>query len=347
VRRSRKPIVIAARRSTLARTQAELVGAALGRLHPRLAIEFRWIESEGDLVTSSLADAGGKGLFTRAIEQALLDGRADIAVHSMKDLPSSDTPGLTIAATPKRADVRDCLISPTAVRSIDALPRGAVVGTSSPRRGAQLLRLRPDLRIEPIRGNVETRIHKVLGEAGASTFDATLLAAAGLSRLGLGEHLEGAVDTDEVLPAACQGALAIQCRADDSVTLTRTLPLNDATTATAVHAERRVVAALEADCHSPLAVLVEPVEPQQRGKRKPVGPDYRVRIRALSPDGRQCLEVDQQAPMKQLRRLIKDVVKDLKSQGAVEVMGRPFPPAGARQQAPPRVSLSTSPAATR
>lgn len=345
MRRSRKPIVIASRRSSLAKIQAQHVGEALGRLHPNLSIKYHWIDSEGDAITTPLAEHGGKGLFTAAVEQTLLNGRADIAVHSMKDLPATDTAGLAIAAVPRRADVRDCLVSATGARSIDKLPRGAVVGTSSHRRAAQLRRLRPDLRVEPIRGNVETRLAKVLQGTGDTPFDATLLAVAGLERLGLRGQLQAVIDTGQVLPAACQGALAVQCRADDSVTLTRTLPLNDATSATAAHAERQVVAMLGGDCHAPLAVLVEPVDPVQRGKRKPVGPDYRLRVRALSPDGRTCLEIDEQAPMKALRSLVKQIVRELKSRDAAEVMSRPV----AQTVSAPQVHITapTSPAATR
>lgn len=345
MRRSRKPIVIASRRSRLAKVQAQRVGEALGRIHPNLNIEYRWIDSEGDAITTPLADHGGKGLFTGAIEQALLDGRADVAVHSMKDLPAVDTPGLTIAAVPRRADARDCLISASGALSIGALPQGATVGTSSPRRAAQVRRLRPDLRVEPIRGNVETRLSKVLDAAGNPDFDATLLAVAGLKRLGFKEHANAIIEFEQVLPAACQGALAVQCRADDSVTITRTLPLNDATSATSAHTERQVVAALGVDCHAPLAVYVEPVEPEQRGKRKPVGPDYRLRVRVLSQDGRACIEIDEQAPMKELRRLVKRVVKELRAQHALEVMRRPMAPTIPAPQV--RIGAQGSTAATR
>lgn len=311
MRRSRKPIVIASRRSRLATAQAERVGKALAKLHPKLDIEYRWIESEGDRHADSLARIGGKGLFTRGIEKALLAEEADLAVHSLKDLPARDTPGLTLAAIPKRADVRDCLIAREPVASIDRLPEGAIVGTSSPRRAAQLLARRPDLRIEPIRGNVETRLSKVLEGTDAAEYHATLLAVAGLTRLGLDQHTNVAIDPDVILPASCQAALAIQCRSDDHVTLTRCLPLNNPAAATTTHAERQIVAGLGATCHSALAVLVEPIA--LAGTK---GPAYRVRARVLSHDGRQQIEADNVTPAKELRRLVKHTVRELNRRGA-------------------------------
>ena len=313
MRRSRKPIIIASRRSRLARVQAEAVGAALGRLHPHARVEFRWIESEGDQLTSvALADAGGKGLFVRAIERALLQGEADVAVHSMKDLPAAAaelTPGLVVAAVPPRADVRDCLVTRTAARTIDELPQGACVGTSSPRRAAQLRRRRPDLRVQPMRGNIETRLAKVTDPGRGEPFDATLLAVAGLTRAGLAEHAQLPIDPDVLLPAAGQGALAVQCRMDDHVTLRRCLPLNDAPSSEAVHAERRIVAALRGDCHSPIAVLAEPTWDGRT-------PGLRLRARVLSPDGGRCIEADQSAPVDDLRYLVPQVIQTMLAGGA-------------------------------
>ena len=320
MRRSRKPIVIASRRSRLARVQTERVGQALARLHPGIEVEYRWIESEGDQLPGSLADTGGKGLFTRTLERALLLEQADLAVHSLKDLPAGDSPGLTIAAVPRRADVRDCLITRDHAKSLADLPAGAIVGTSSPRRAAQVLRAKPDLRVDVIRGNVETRLNKVLQPQGQPQYDATLLAAAGLLRLGLTEHTTTVLNTDEMLPAACQGALALQCRADDHVTLTRALPLNDPVAATAAHAERQILAMLNADCHSPIAVLVEPTESEQPVKRGNAAPWFRLRVRVMSQDGKTCLELDEKASGKTLRQLVKQVVKDLRGRGARQLM---------------------------
>ena len=321
MRRSRKPIIIASRRSSLARTQAEMVGRALGRLHPNVSIQYRWIESEGDQrANQPLTDIGGKGLFTRSIERALLVGDADIAVHSLKDLPARDTPGLMIAAVPKRTVVNDCLIAASGARRVEDLPEGAVVGTASPRRAAQLVQVRPDVEVKLIRGNLDTRIEKVLNPVGEKEYDATLLAAAGLRRLKKTELAEVTIPTDIMLPAACQAALAIQCRSDDHVTLTRCLPLNHPGSATAVHAERQILADLEADCHSAIAVLAEPVETGEALTKQVGDQHYRLRVRVLSTSSDRMLEFDQQAATKQLRRLVKSAVNTLKEQGADDLL---------------------------
>lgn len=328
MRRSHKPIIIASRRSRLARRQAEMVGKALGRLHPTLDIQYRWIESEGDRhAEAMLAEHGGKGLFTSAIERAVLAGEADLAVHSLKDMPAVDTSGLTIAAVPPRADVRDCLISRQGYAHISELPHDSVVGTASPRRAAQLLRLRPDLNIQLLRGNIDTRLRKVLDPVNADTtphrptYDATLLAAAGLTRLKLREHTQHPIDTADMLPAACQGALAIQCRADDHVTLTRCLPLNDPAASTAVHAERSIVAGLKGDCHSPIAVLGEPLDiDAAAAPRNSDAHWFRIRVRVLSPDGDTCLEADEKVKTRELRRLVKQLIRDLHARGAADLL---------------------------
>ncbi len=339
MRRSQKPIVIAARRSPLARSQAELVGRALNRLHPKIEVRYRWVESQGDkAVDQSLADQGGKGLFTKDVERLLLAGEADLAVHSLKDLPASDTTGLVLAAVPRRADFRDCLITPNDLASINDLPHGAVVGTASPRRAAQLLKLRPDLKIDLIRGNVQTRLDKVLNPDGVKRYDATLLAFAGLSRLGLTEHTANPIPVEEMMPSACQGALAVQCRASDHVTLTRCLPLNNPEASTAVHAERQVVAGLGGDCHSPIAVLAEQSkEPPTPARRNADAHWFRLRVRVLSADGSECLEVDEQVKTKDLRRLVKRAIKDLKERGAQKLLksGREITQLQAADQAGP------------
>jgi len=288
-----------------------MIGRMLAHLHPNLTIEYRWIESEGDQQTdASLAEAGGKGLFAQALHRALLASEADLAVHSMKDLPADDqdAAGLIIAAVPPRADVRDCLIAPPEVRTIDGLPTSATVGTASPRRAAQLLMRRPDLRIQLIRGNVDTRLRRVLED---HRYDATLLAAAGLQRADLAQHADRPIDPDLMLPAAAQGALAIQCRSDDHTTLVRCLAINDSATAQAVHAERQVVAGLGGDCHSAIAVLAESAGDG----------GYRLRARVLSPDGGQCLRFDDTAPAKRLGRLAGQAVQALRAQGADRVLG--------------------------
>lgn len=318
MRKSRRPIVIASRRSRLARIQAQAVGRALARLHRHVEVTYRWIESEADRHQNlSLAQMGGKGLFVRAIEQAVLTEQADLAVHSLKDLPAqtpADAAGLTLAAIPPRADVRDCLIAADpAVTAIASLPPEARVGTSSPRRAAQLQRLRPDLRIEMIRGNVETRLAAVHAE---QRFTATLLAAAGLERLGMDPQKTGKlIPLDDMLPAAGQGALAIQCRADDHVTLSRCLALNDTQASAAVHAERAIVASLNADCHWPVATLVRPHEG-----------GWRIQARVLSVDGQKTIDIDRTATLKGLGKTIKEVIAELDARGARALLRATPPP---------------------
>jgi len=321
VRRSKKPIVIAARPSSLARAQAELIGNALQRAHPRLAVQYRWISSDGDRHQAVITGrpAGGKGQFTSAIEQVVLAREADLAIHSLKDMPGEETRGLSLAAIPPRAAAQDCLISPARVARITALPRHATLGTSSPRRAAQVRRLRPDIAIRPIRGNVQTRLSKVLEAAGDERYDASLLAAAGLHRSGLAEHATQPVPIEEILPAACQGALALQCRADDHVTLTRCLPLNDPAAATAAHAERQIVAALDADCHSPVAALAQPCDAPPGARRKD-GDWFQVQARVLSPDGQRCAESSDHAPTKRLRHTVSQVIAELQRQGADAIL---------------------------
>ncbi len=312
MRTSKRPIIIASRLSRLARAQAQTIGQTLAKMTPGVDVNYKWIESEADRFTDRpLADAGGKGLFTGAVEQALLNGDADIAVHSLKDMPANEaTPGLIIAAVPQRADPRDCLIAKSTASTIDDLPRATILGTASPRRAAQVKRLRPDIEIQLIRGNVETRIRKTIDQGD---YDATLLAMAGLQRLDLTQHTTHPIDSSVILPSAGQGALAIQCRADDHVTLARTLPLNDAMTAAAVHAERQIVAGLDGDCHSPIAVLIEPniVDPKIT---------FRIRARVLSHDGQQCLEIDQQTDSKDLNRTAKQIIDELRRSGSDQIM---------------------------
>jgi hydroxymethylbilane synthase len=238
----------------------------------------------------------------------------------MKDMPADEaTPGLQIAAVPKRADVRDALIGKLGPITIEDLQQGANVGTSSPRRAAQLKRQRPDLSLHVIRGNVGTRLEKVMGDM--PLHDATMLAVAGLKRLGLTQHTTSPMPVDQMLPAASQGALGIQCRRDDHVSLTRLLPLNDPATSTAIHAEREVVAGLGADCHSSIAVLAEQVAAEKtQAKRNADSHWFRLRAKVLSADGSQCLEADNQCKTRDLRRLVKQVVKELDGQGAKKLL---------------------------
>lgn len=355
--------MIASRKSRLARIQAERVAAALRKQHPTIEVLHHWVESEGDRRSAGLlADVGGKGLFTNAVDRAVKEKLAHLAVHSLKDLPVSRdeaVPGMKLAAVPKRAAAADCLISRERYTRLKDLPPGALLGTSSPRRAAQVRRERPDIRVAVLRGNVDTRLNRVLAasaEAGGRPFDATILAAAGLHRLGLAEHAERPLSLDTVLPAAGQGALALCCRAVDHVTLQRCLPLNSSRTATAVHAEREVVERLGADCYSPIAVLAEQLPPAQTvAKRNADAHWFRLRVRVLSPDGQTCLDADERCKTGDLRRLVKSVTDDLRARGAVELLAQAAaspipelpadaPPPPAADGRPPVVAPASRPA---
>jgi hydroxymethylbilane synthase len=244
------------RGSLLALAQSRLIADELMRLHPSVQIELITIKTTGDRVTDKpLADIGGKGLFTKELELALLAGTIDFAVHSFKDVPITmplvDQADLITAAVPKRADHRDVLICAKA-RTIQDLPDGAKVGTGSLRRRCQLLEARPDLVIEPIRGNIDTRIQKLR----SGEFDAIILAMAGLRRAGLfDDSIMTPIDEQHLLSAAGQGALSLQCRRDDESTRQLLQAINDPVSANCVAIERKVVEILEGDCHSPIAAL--------------------------------------------------------------------------------------------
>ena len=274
------PIRIGARGSKLSLAQSGLmqvrIARALGVPAGASKEEIEAVAPLIPIVTSGdriqdrrLMEIGGKGLFTKEIEEALLDGRIDCAVHSLKDMPAELPPGLVLAATPEREDPRDAFISHICER-LEDLPRGARLGTASLRRQAQTLHLRPDLKVAMLRGRVETRLEKI--ESGA--FDATYLALAGLTRLGLEAHAAGIVDAEEMPPAPGQGALAVTVRADDPETLARLQPLDAAEFAVATTAERAFLEALDGSCRTPIAALAI-VD----------GTDLSFRGEVLTPDG--------------------------------------------------------------
>ncbi|HEX9808522.1 MAG TPA: hydroxymethylbilane synthase [Alphaproteobacteria bacterium] len=246
-------VVIGTRGSPLALAQAGLVRDLLAAAHPGLGVEIRAIRTAGDRFAGRpLATIGGKGLFTREIDAALADGAIDLAVHSVKDLPTDLPHGLDLACVPAREDPRDVLIArDPAVEAIADLPRGAWVGTVSLRRAAQALSRRPDLRIVALRGNVETRLAKIAGGEA----DATFLALAGLRRLGRADAARVVLAPEEMLPAPGQGALGIECRADDARARALLAPLDDGPSHAAVTAERALLAALEGSCRTPIAAL--------------------------------------------------------------------------------------------
>lgn len=247
---------LGARGSMLSRMQSGMVADLLEKSHPGLKVELTIIKTSGDTIADRpLHEFGGKGLFTKELEQSLLKGEIDFAVHSFKDVPVTmplvEQEDLVVAAVPKREDPRDVLASKIA-RSIGELPQGAKVGTGSLRRQAQLLSIRPDLNILNIRGNVDTRLKKMR----SGEFDAVILAYAGLKRSGLYDEADMAViETDELLPAAGQGALCLECRREDDQTRELLAALNDEETFTCVRVERQIVAGLNGDCHSPIAAL--------------------------------------------------------------------------------------------
>jgi hydroxymethylbilane synthase len=232
-------------------------------IEPYASVDIVHLTTTGDRIQDRpLHDLGGKGLFTKELEVALLEGRIDVAVHSMKDVPVTmplvDVAKLMIAAIPEREDPRDALVCRVA-RSIDALPHSARVGTGSLRRREQLLEARPDLVVEPVRGNIDTRLRKL--DEGA--FDAIILASAGLRRAGLFDPIYMTIiEVDQMVPAAGQGALAIQCRSDDQRVVTLLQNLDDPTTRRCVELEREVVRLLGCDCHSPIGLLAQPVGDQ-------------------------------------------------------------------------------------
>ena len=248
---SRTTIRIGTRGSALARWQAEWVAGRLRQAHSWLTVELVEIKTQGDRDQNSpLAAIGGAGVFTKEIQRALADGTVDVAVHSLKDLPTQGPSGLTLGAVPEREDVADALIAP-AHRTLDGLPPGASVGTGSLRRRAMLLHARPDLDVVSIRGNVETRLNKALSGA----LDAVVLAEAGLRRLGLERHVTDLLRAPAFLPAVGQGALGIECREADAETMALLAPMDDPESRRAVLAERRVLAELEGGCMIPLAAL--------------------------------------------------------------------------------------------
>jgi hydroxymethylbilane synthase len=261
---------IATRQSKLALWQAEHVASLLRTAHPSLAVELVGITTQGDrILDRPLADIGGKGLFIKELEMALAEGRADIAVHSMKDVPADLPPGLTLTAMLPRADARDAFVS-TRFPDIHSLPQGARVGTSSLRRQSQLRLLRGDLNLIPLRGNVDTRLRKLDG----GEFDAIVLASAGLIRLGLGDRITQFISIEHSLPAVGQGVIGIECRADDSRSLAFVSVLNDSEAQTCISAERAYGRRLEGSCQSPIA-----------GYAELVGADIKVQGLIASPDG--------------------------------------------------------------
>lgn len=246
---TKRQLVIATRESPLALQQSESIKALLQAVHPHLAIELLGITTQADKrLDVQLTEIGGKGLFVKELEEALFDGRADIAVHSVKDVPMVLPPGLILPVISERVDPRDALVS-NRYASLAQLPRGAVVGTSSLRRQTQLCRLRPDITLHPLRGNIHTRLKKL----DEGEYDAIILAAAGLLRMSLGSRIRDYLSVDAILPSAGQGALGIECRENDTAVQALITPLNHVKTRDAIVAERALCRRLGGGCKVPIA----------------------------------------------------------------------------------------------
>jgi hydroxymethylbilane synthase len=296
---------LATRGSPLALWQANWVKSELERLHAGCRVELLKIKTSGDKITDvPLAKVGGKGLFVKEIEEALLDGRADLAVHSMKDLPVQIPAGLHIAVTTKREDPRDALIAANG-QSFATLPKGATIGTSSLRRGTQLLHRRSDLRIVPLRGNLDTRLRKLKSEK----LDAVIVAAAGLHRMGWQAQITEYLPLEISLPAIGQGALGLECRIDDARINKFIAPLNDPTTATCVAAERAFLTRLEGGCQVPIAghAVLE---------------QGRLRLRGLvaSLDGKRIVADETSGPAAQAASLGTELAERLLARGADKIL---------------------------
>ena len=298
-----KKLVIATRRSRLALWQAEYVKQRLEAAYPGLAVELLPMSTSGDdMVDQRLDRAGGKGLFIKELENAMLAGRADLAVHSMKDLPADLPPGFLLAAILEREDPRDALVS-SKYSSLEALPAKAVIGTSSLRRAAQLLERHPLLEARLLRGNVETRLAKL----DRGEYDAVILAVAGLVRLGLGERIRERLDPEVSLPAPGQGALGVECL-DSREDLGKSLQfLQNASTAACVRAERAVSRALGGSCTIPLGAYAQSS-----------GIGLRLRALVASPDGRRVVRAEGEGDDPE--RLGADIAERLRALGAVEIL---------------------------
>jgi hydroxymethylbilane synthase len=296
---------IATRKSPLAIWQAEHVAAALRRLHAGLVVEIVGMTTKGDkILDAPLAKVGGKGLFVKELEQGMLTGEADIAVHSMKDVPVSFPAGLHLPVIMEREDPRDAFVSNRFAR-LGELPEKARVGTSSLRRQSQLTERRPHLVIEPLRGNVNTRLSKL----DAGDLDAIILASAGLMRLGFGGRIRNRLEPEESLPAIGQGAIGIECRADDERANALIGPLHHQATADRVHAERAINHRLMGGCQVPVA-----------GHAVLEGDDIFLRGLVGTPDGTRVLRAERRGPRAEAEALGTALADDLLGQGAGEIL---------------------------
>lgn len=302
---TKKLLKIATRRSPLALWQANYIKDRLTQLYPQLTVELVPMVTKGDVILDTpLAKIGGKGLFVKELENALLNGEADIAVHSMKDVPMQFPAGLGLSVICKREDPRDAFVS-NSYRTLDELPKGAVVGTSSLRRQCQLKALRPDLNIQSLRGNVGTRLSKL----DNGDYDAIILASAGLIRLGMADRIASFIDTETSLPAAGQGAVGIECRTDDVETQQLLAPLADAETTACVLAERAMNNHLQGGCQVPIAGYA-------------VIRDNQLYLKALvgKIDGSLIIRAENQSAVENSQELGVQVAESLLKQGADKIL---------------------------
>jgi hydroxymethylbilane synthase len=299
---SSSPIRLGTRGSALARWQADWVASRLNELGVR--VDLVEISTRGDRQQTPIGASTSPGLFTKEIQRALLDGKIDLAVHSLKDLPTDDVSGLDLAAVPERASVADAIVC-RGHDSLEALPEGAAIGTGSLRRRAQLLHVRPDLEMRDIRGNVDTRLRKL----DEGQYDAIVLAEAGLRRLGLGDRITQRLPIDAFLPAVGQGALGLEARSNDQIVREALRPLNDSATHASVVAERVMLAELRGGCLAPIAAWGR----VEDGALHLIG-------RVISPDGRETLEATASGTMDQAAQIGAQVAEELANQGAAELI---------------------------
>lgn len=311
-----KKLVLATRRSPLALWQAEFVKAQLEELHPGLTVELLPIQSQGDkILDTPLSKIGGKGLFVKELEASLLDGSADFAVHSMKDVPMQLPEGLILGPILERHAPTDALVS-NQYKNLDEIPTGKVIGTSSLRRSCQLLATRPDLKINWLRGNIQTRMAKL----DAGEYDAILLATSGLKRMGYNDRVQQDIPAEVLLPACGQGALGLELRANDPVTAELLAPLNHAPSAACVLAERAMNTRLQGGCQVPIGgyAVIEAAENTAEGEQ--------LWLRALvgEPEGELILRAEARGPVSQAEQLGIQVAEDLISQGAGKILTKVY-----------------------
>jgi hydroxymethylbilane synthase len=301
------PVRVGTRASALARTQTSTVVAALAALG--LKVETVEVVTQGDRSSAPLTQIGGTGVFVSALRDALLAGDIDVAVHSYKDLPTAPAPGLLVAAVPLREDPRDVLVARDRL-TLGELPTGAVIGTGSPRRAAQIRALGLGVEVVAIRGNVDTR----LGKVASGELDAVVLARAGLARLDRLDAVTETLDPLQVLPAPAQGALAVECRASDGELIDQLAALDHADSRSAVLAERALLAALEAGCTAPVGGLAEIAEGE-------TGPELFLRGSVTAADGSDAVRLSATGPVNDAAAIGRRLAADLLADGADELFG--------------------------